>query len=230
MTRVRPLASQGCAWPRLRGAIGRRAVRRLGASKDLAGCGEIRQDDSVEGEDSDEAGRGGPASLWRRSFDRCLCCHSSSMTEVVDLQHASRAPDARGGLLRPRRRGLVFVLLMSLLKGPTRRNFNAIFVGGAMGAYISGGTRVVGASLRRCRKLRRVPRSPRRSLHRRRSDGPFKALDFQEPYLRAILGFIGLTDVETIRVEGLNMGPVAAARRVANAKARIARLLPAVAA
>jgi hypothetical protein len=35
--------------------------------------------------------------------------------------------------------GLVFVLLMSLLKEPTRRNFNAIFVGGATGAYISGG-------------------------------------------------------------------------------------------
>jgi hypothetical protein len=35
--------------------------------------------------------------------------------------------------------GLVFVVLMSFLKEPTRRNFNAIFVAGAMGAYISGG-------------------------------------------------------------------------------------------
>lgn len=35
--------------------------------------------------------------------------------------------------------GFVFVLLMSLLKTPTRRSFNAIFVAGAMGAYISGG-------------------------------------------------------------------------------------------
>jgi hypothetical protein len=35
--------------------------------------------------------------------------------------------------------GLVFVVLMSLLKEPTRRNLNAIFVAGAMGAYISGG-------------------------------------------------------------------------------------------
>jgi len=35
--------------------------------------------------------------------------------------------------------GMVFVFLMSLLKEPTRRNFNAIFVAGAMGAYISGG-------------------------------------------------------------------------------------------
>lgn len=34
---------------------------------------------------------------------------------------------------------LVFVLLMSFVREPARRNFNAIFVGGAMGAYISGG-------------------------------------------------------------------------------------------
>jgi hypothetical protein len=35
--------------------------------------------------------------------------------------------------------GLAFVLLMSFLKEPTRRDFNAILVGGAMGAYVSGG-------------------------------------------------------------------------------------------
>jgi hypothetical protein len=35
--------------------------------------------------------------------------------------------------------GLVFIALMSFMKEPTRRNFNAIFVAGAMGAYISGG-------------------------------------------------------------------------------------------
>src|SRR5688500_3636623 len=34
---------------------------------------------------------------------------------------------------------VVFILVMSLLKEPKRRNFNAIFVAGAMGAYISGG-------------------------------------------------------------------------------------------
>jgi hypothetical protein len=35
--------------------------------------------------------------------------------------------------------GLVFIVFMSFLKEPTRRNFNAIFVAGAMGAYIAGG-------------------------------------------------------------------------------------------
>ncbi len=37
------------------------------------------------------------------------------------------------------------------------------------------------------------------------SDGPMKAYDFAEPYLRAVLGFIGLTDITTFRVEGANM-------------------------
>jgi FMN-dependent NADH-azoreductase len=32
-----------------------------------------------------------------------------------------------------------------------------------------------------------------------------KAYDFAEPYLRTVLGFIGLTDITTFRVEGANM-------------------------
>lgn len=35
------------------------------------------------------------------------------------------------------------------------------------------------------------------------SEGPMKSFDFTEPYLRAILGFLGLTDVSTFRVEGI---------------------------
>jgi FMN-dependent NADH-azoreductase len=38
------------------------------------------------------------------------------------------------------------------------------------------------------------------------TQGPAESMDFQEPYLRAILGFIGLTDVTFIHVEGLAMG------------------------
>ena len=34
------------------------------------------------------------------------------------------------------------------------------------------------------------------------SDGPMKVYDFAEPYLRFILGFIGLKDITTFRVEG----------------------------
>jgi FMN-dependent NADH-azoreductase len=37
------------------------------------------------------------------------------------------------------------------------------------------------------------------------SEGPWKGMDFVEPYLRSILGFIGLTDITFVRVEGLNV-------------------------
>lgn len=40
------------------------------------------------------------------------------------------------------------------------------------------------------------------------SDGPMKQMDFIEPYLRAILGFIGLTDLTVIRVEGVALPDV----------------------
>jgi FMN-dependent NADH-azoreductase len=34
------------------------------------------------------------------------------------------------------------------------------------------------------------------------SDGPMKPMDYAEPYLRFILGFMGLTDITTYRIEG----------------------------
>lgn len=56
------------------------------------------------------------------------------------------------------------------------------------------------------------------------SNGPYKPYDFQETYLRAVLGFIGLTDVSVVRAEGLALGPDAAAKAVAEAKAALANL------
>lgn len=35
------------------------------------------------------------------------------------------------------------------------------------------------------------------------SSGPTKSLDFQEPYLRAVLGFLGITDIVAVHVEGV---------------------------
>ena len=35
------------------------------------------------------------------------------------------------------------------------------------------------------------------------SEGPYKSYDFTESYMRAVLGFIGITDVITLRVEGV---------------------------
>ncbi|MBD0725847.1 hypothetical protein B6A10_11705 [Flavobacterium sp. L1I52] len=37
------------------------------------------------------------------------------------------------------------------------------------------------------------------------SDGSRKSQDFTEPYLRTILGFLGINDITTIRVEGLSI-------------------------
>jgi FMN-dependent NADH-azoreductase len=41
------------------------------------------------------------------------------------------------------------------------------------------------------------------------TDGPWKAWDTAEPYLRLILGFIGTTDVQTVRAEGMNIPALA---------------------
>ena len=57
------------------------------------------------------------------------------------------------------------------------------------------------------------------------SEGPRQAFDFQEPYLRTILGFVGLTDTTFIRVEGLGMGPEAAAEGLARAHRMVAELV-----
>ncbi|HMP09556.1 NAD(P)H-dependent oxidoreductase [Hydrogenophaga sp.] len=46
--------------------------------------------------------------------------------------------------------------------------------------------------------------------------------DSQVPYLKTVLGFLGLTDVRFIYAEGLNMGPEAAARGFAQAEADLA--------
>lgn len=45
------------------------------------------------------------------------------------------------------------------------------------------------------------------------SSGPAQAMDFVEPYLKAALGFLGMTDVEVIKVEGIAFGVEAALER-----------------
>jgi FMN-dependent NADH-azoreductase len=50
------------------------------------------------------------------------------------------------------------------------------------------------------------------------SQGPMKQFDFQEPYLRSVLGFIGITDVRVVRVEGVALGDEAIKRAIASAK------------
>ena len=55
---------------------------------------------------------------------------------------------------------------------------------------------------------------------------PMSALDFQEPYLRTILGVIGLTQVEFIFAERQSESPEAAAEGLALAECALAALIP----
>lgn len=56
------------------------------------------------------------------------------------------------------------------------------------------------------------------------SSGPANAMDAQEPHLRAMLAFIGITDVTIVRAEGLAMGPEPRTAAIANATAELAAL------
>jgi len=47
------------------------------------------------------------------------------------------------------------------------------------------------------------------------------AMDFQVPYLKSVLGFLGMTDVEVLEVEGTAYGPDAAEKAVAAATAKL---------
>jgi FMN-dependent NADH-azoreductase len=56
------------------------------------------------------------------------------------------------------------------------------------------------------------------------STGPAAALDFQETYLRTVLSFIGVTDVEFIRAEGVNLSAEHKTNAVAAAHISIGQL------
>ncbi|MDF3097258.1 NAD(P)H-dependent oxidoreductase [Burkholderia sp. BCCIQ04A] len=57
------------------------------------------------------------------------------------------------------------------------------------------------------------------------SEGAWAPFDFQTSYLLHLLGFIGLTDVEVVRVEGTVFGPDAAKAVIANTETVIKALL-----
>lgn len=58
------------------------------------------------------------------------------------------------------------------------------------------------------------------------SEGPAMAVDFQEPYLKQLLGFIGLTDVRFVRAEKIGFGPEARAASIEAAIATLRDVLP----
>lgn len=47
------------------------------------------------------------------------------------------------------------------------------------------------------------------------SEGPYKVFDFQTPYIKGVLGFIGITDVELVLAEGLSLGEEGASQAIA---------------
>ncbi len=56
------------------------------------------------------------------------------------------------------------------------------------------------------------------------TEEPWKSWDTVEPYLRQILGFIGITDVQTVRAQGMNL-PALAPRAIPDGEASIAALV-----
>ena len=56
------------------------------------------------------------------------------------------------------------------------------------------------------------------------SEGPASAIDFQEPYLRHLFGFMGITDVTFVHAEKIGYGPEARSAALVQAKTRIADL------
>jgi FMN-dependent NADH-azoreductase len=56
-------------------------------------------------------------------------------------------------------------------------------------------------------------------------DSPYAFLDQQEPYLRTVLGFIGLTNVTFVYAENLNRGEEAAALAIKSGEAALLQLV-----
>lgn len=61
-------------------------------------------------------------------------------------------------------------------------------------------------------------------------DGWRHAMDFQEDYLKRVLGFLGITDIEIVRAEGLGLSPASREQSIAKARQQIADRFEAVAA
>lgn len=61
------------------------------------------------------------------------------------------------------------------------------------------------------------------------SNGPAKSFDFTEPYLRTVLGFLGITDVDVVRVEGVGNSGIGPEKALASAGKQSTQLLTQVA-
>jgi FMN-dependent NADH-azoreductase len=57
------------------------------------------------------------------------------------------------------------------------------------------------------------------------STGPMTKFDFTEPYLRAVLGFLGIADVQAVRVEGTAVSAIGQEKALAVASERSTKML-----
>src|SRR5215218_1357344 len=57
------------------------------------------------------------------------------------------------------------------------------------------------------------------------SAGPAQAMDSQEPHLRTLLGFVGITDVTFVRAEKLAFGPEAREQAIDAARAQLGQVI-----
>jgi hypothetical protein len=57
------------------------------------------------------------------------------------------------------------------------------------------------------------------------SEGPAKVMDSQEPHLRSLLGFMGITNVVFVRAEKLAFGPEAREKAIDAARAQLAEVI-----
>ncbi len=57
------------------------------------------------------------------------------------------------------------------------------------------------------------------------SNGQMKAFDFTEPYLRAVLAFLGITDVDVVRVEGVAHSAIGPEKALAAASTQSKQLV-----
>jgi FMN-dependent NADH-azoreductase len=57
------------------------------------------------------------------------------------------------------------------------------------------------------------------------SEGPAKVMDSQEPHLRSLLSFMGITNVMFVRAENLAFGPEAREKAIDAARAQLAEVI-----
>jgi uncharacterized protein DUF6010 len=102
------------------------------ASEHLAWCSKVAEHDAIKGENRHEMLPS--ATTWRNSCEYWLFCHWPDYLAFSRIESMTLMD-----VLGPAIGACVFVLVMSLVREPTRRTLNAVIVAGASGVYLSGG-------------------------------------------------------------------------------------------